>query len=72
MEQGLPTGVKEEKSEAASNFGDNDSMMEFPDDLPDDIKIQRQEETISKINLDLEEKNSKIIDLLSENEEIKI
>jgi hypothetical protein len=39
MEQGLPTGVKEEKSEAVSNFGDNDSMMEFPDDLPDDIKI---------------------------------
>jgi len=46
----------------------------MPDEVPEKImqKLEKQEDQIVKINMELKVKNEKILELLSELEEIKI
>ena len=77
-------GLKQEKSASGSqqeNF-DGDSMFDLQIDnapeegkeLPEEVQeqIDKLEDTVCKLNLDLKDKNEKILELLSESEEIKI
>lgn len=72
------TQVKGSESNSNLENFDGDSMFdaesEMPDELPDKVqaKIDKQEDQIMKLNLDLKVKNEKILELLSDQEEIKI
>ena len=79
----IPVGMKAEKVEKASNsedfegsmLGDNISEVpELEEDIPPQIqaKLDRLEEHASKLNLDVKEKNEKILELLGEMEDVKI
>lgn len=77
-------GVRAVKNseDASENHGGNDfddesmfeQQSELPDELPDKViqKLEKQEEQLVRINLELKVKNEKILELLSELEEIKI
>ena len=76
-------GLKQEKSKQGDeeNF-ENDSMFNLEIDnaqeeekeLPEEVaqRIDKLEDTIVKLNLDLKDKNEKILELLADSEEIKI
>jgi len=51
-----------------------EEQSEMPDEVPEKImqKLEKQEDQIVKINMELKVKNEKILELLSELEEIKI
>lgn len=65
-----------------SNLGDDDidnksmfeDQSEIEEDVPEKVQmlLERNADTIVKLNLDNKDKNEKIIELLSEVEEIKI
>ena len=78
----LGEGLKKEKSENAENF-DGESMFEEQSEIVGDdenqevpekvlVKIDKLQEDQVRLNLEVREKNEKIIELLSELEEIKI
>lgn len=51
-----------------------DNAPEEGKEIPEEVqeRIDKLEDTICKLNLDLKDKNEKILELLSESEEIKI
>lgn len=79
----VPIGSKATKVETQSNsedfegsmFGDNVSeapsmMEEIPEKVQ--LKLDRLEEHSVKLNLDLKDKNEKLIELMAELEDVKI
>lgn len=71
-------GLKKEKSSNASNF-DGESMFEMSEaaieeEIPEKVqeKIDKLEDQVVKLNIDMKGKNEKILELLGELEEIKI
>ena len=74
-------GVKQMKGSDMSqsnNDFEGESMFEEQSEMPDEVpekimqKLEKQEDQIVKINMELKVKNEKILELLSELEEIKI
>ena len=67
-------------SDSKSNFDGDTSMFEeksvmhIDEDMPAKYadKIEKLEDTITKLNVSLKDKNEKILELLSEVEDIKI
>ena len=79
----VPIGMVAEKADKASNsedfegsmFGDNISEVpQLEEEVPPMVqnKLDRLEEHASKLNLDVKEKNEKILELLGELEDVKI
>jgi hypothetical protein len=70
-------GLKVEKSSNADNL-DGESMFEEQSEIEEEIpekvqaKLDKLDDLNSKLNIDLKDKNEKILELLSELEEIKI
>lgn len=77
-----PEGIEGVKKLKSSNHSDEnfeaDSMFDIQSELPDEVpekvqaRLDKQEDEIVKLSMDVKVKNEKILDLLSELEEIKI
>lgn len=68
-------GLKAEKSE--ENYDGNslfDVKSEVPEDLPEKVtlKLSKQEDTITRLNEEINQKNEKFLELLTELDEIKV
>ena len=77
-ESGLGVGLKEEKDIEVDASEQESSMFEHGDDLPDDLpqpakdEIERHKEEVVKMKNEVKNKNEKLIDLLTEMEEVKV
>jgi len=69
-------GLKVEKSNASNMDGDSmfDVQSEIEEEIPEKVqqKLDKLDDMNQKLNLDLKDKNEKILELLGELEEIKI
>ena len=77
----LAAGLKIDKGSDDENFdgesmfgGASESNLDGEGDIPEKIqaKLDKYEDQIVKLNFDLKDKNSKLLELLSELEDIKI
>ena len=75
-EKEAEVGLKEEKSEQENYDGNSlfDVKSEVPEDLPEKVtlKLSKQEDTIARLNQEVNEKNEKFLELLTELDEIKV
>ena len=75
--QQLGEGLEVQRSEKSRDF-DDESMFENASEAPMDIppeaadKIEKLEDQVTKLNQDLKDKNEKLIELLSELEDVKV